>query len=185
MLDDLSDLIPDQFRSLSLAFLVLVVLQLAGYILYYALASFLILLYFITIVLYYLTYLVVVVLFFVVSKYIFNLESKDRYQLIQMIRNNFVYLYKKYVNKVEDVADNRMSFVTRKSRNRPEDLWDETGDSRSLCVVCYVNKRKVILMPCRHLCLCVECKRWLLQISYDNVCPLCRAPVRDSIEVYM
>ena len=159
------------WEPLALAFLVLVVLQLAGYILYhvnYAVTSLLRLLcydiwtyiwqliwVFITTVSYYVTGLMVVVKYFVVI--IFFIDLVKRYQLIQMIRNNL------YANKVKD-----------------EDV-DVVG---SLCIVCHnniVNSRKVMLMPCRYF-LCLKCKRDLLPMLW-HICPLCRAHVRDSIEV--
>jgi len=50
-----------------------------------------------------------------------------------------------------------------------------------LCVVCQSNEKSVVLLPCRHVCLCKECA------NNDNIvdCPLCRERIRDRIAVFM
>jgi len=57
---------------------------------------------------------------------------------------------------------------------------DNTEDSR-LCVVCQGAEKSVVLLPCRHVCLCKDCAR------NDAVadCPLCRVPIQDRIAVFM
>ncbi len=51
-----------------------------------------------------------------------------------------------------------------------------------LCVVCRDRPRCVLLMPCRHFCLCDVCVDVLAQHSV--VCPICRRHVLDHIRVY-
>ena len=54
-------------------------------------------------------------------------------------------------------------------------------DVQRLCVICHDREKCVILMPCRHLCLCVECS------NHDavNSCPKCRAVISSKINVYL
>jgi hypothetical protein len=44
------------------------------------------------------------------------------------------------------------------------------------CVVCLEREREVVLHPCRHYCLCIECSDRLRQ------CPICRGPIEDTID---
>ena len=49
-----------------------------------------------------------------------------------------------------------------------------------LCVVCQEKDKSVVLLPCRHLCLCEICS------SHDDLshCPLCRRPIAHRISVF-
>ena len=39
------------------------------------------------------------------------------------------------------------------------------------CAVCYDREREVVLYPCTHCCLCVQCKRYVFR------CPICRGSI--------
>ena len=49
-----------------------------------------------------------------------------------------------------------------------------------LCVVCQEKDKSVVLLPCRHLCLCEVCS------AHDDLahCPLCRRPIAHRISVF-
>ncbi|KAH9568458.1 hypothetical protein CY35_03G077900 [Sphagnum magellanicum] len=47
------------------------------------------------------------------------------------------------------------------------------------CRVCHYNDVSILLLPCRHLCLCKECEACL------DACPLCRSLKNASVQVYM
>lgn len=48
-----------------------------------------------------------------------------------------------------------------------------------ICKVCRVNEVCMLLLPCRHLCLCKGCE------SKVSVCPLCQSSKFIGMEVYM
>ncbi len=48
-----------------------------------------------------------------------------------------------------------------------------------MCRVCRCNDVSILLLPCRHLCLCKECETRL------DACPLCRSLKNASVQVYM
>jgi len=54
------------------------------------------------------------------------------------------------------------------------------SDDEHLCVVCEDAKKQVIILPCRHMCLCSNCA------NFEKIkeCPMCRAKVEDSMTVY-
>ena len=51
-----------------------------------------------------------------------------------------------------------------------------------ICCVCMDDTRDVVL-PCRHICTCVECTKQLLR-TMDPKCPVCRMPFRRFTKVF-
>lgn len=47
------------------------------------------------------------------------------------------------------------------------------------CRACKVKEVCVLLLPCRHLCLCKDCE------GFIDVCPVCRVMKTASVQVYM
>lgn len=48
------------------------------------------------------------------------------------------------------------------------------------CVVCTMRVKNVVIMPCRHLCVCAECSENKLLW-----CPICRTDVTGTMTVYL
>lgn len=54
------------------------------------------------------------------------------------------------------------------------------------CVVCQDNEKNIVLLPCKHLCLCLECCQTINRMASNRrTCPLCRVKIRDYINVYL
>lgn len=53
-----------------------------------------------------------------------------------------------------------------------------TTTDENVCVICRDEQKNVVLMPCRHLCLCITCSGSI------HTCPLCRKPIRNILSVY-
>ena len=59
----------------------------------------------------------------------------------------------------------------------------EQEQESKLCVVCQDRNKCVIVLPCRHLCLCTECS---VIIKRDHgTCPICRQNVRRTMKIYI
>jgi RING-finger-containing E3 ubiquitin ligase len=59
----------------------------------------------------------------------------------------------------------------------------EQEQESKLCVVCQDRNKCVIVLPCRHLCLCTECS---VIIKRDHgTCPMCRQAVRRTMKIYV
>ena len=58
-------------------------------------------------------------------------------------------------------------------------LRDENSDDDRLCVVCLEYRKTIVCLPCKHFCLCRNCS--VLDI---HECPMCRADIKDTMEIY-
>ena len=86
------------------------------------------------------------------------------------------------------------------AQNMPEPLLDgempqnptklqyelELEKDKRLCVICQDKVKNVLLMPCRHVCMCQHC---LLEIRLGHLylaqCPLCRTHIQSTLEVFV
>ena len=57
-------------------------------------------------------------------------------------------------------------------------------DSSGMCIVCMEDEKSVLLMPCKHLCMCKRCTDKLIAQSGHKkaMCPVCRNLIMDTIE---
>lgn len=69
------------------------------------------------------------------------------------------------------------------SGSDPDASGSGKADISNLCVICQDREKTVVLLPCRHLCLCKSCSIHLK--TYRTICPLCRRSFREAIQVYV
>jgi hypothetical protein len=90
-----------------------------------------------------------------------------------------------YSIDVEDVhgirASRRVSIYGAECRDRATDLQVGTE-----CVACCAAPRSAVILPCRHMGLCMACARSAMQASRrpgapSGVCPFCRGLVCETI----
>ena len=58
---------------------------------------------------------------------------------------------------------------------------EKVTDSQ-LCIVCMDQKREIMMIPCYHLCMCVNCVTNVM--AKRSTCPYCGTPVNDTRKVY-
>lgn len=63
----------------------------------------------------------------------------------------------------------------------------ENEKERRMCVVCQDRSKSVLILPCRHMCLCVECGNHIARSRSRErrKCPLCRTKINTIMNVYI
>ncbi|XP_030561393.1 uncharacterized protein LOC115763096 isoform X1 [Drosophila novamexicana] len=79
-------------------------------------------------------------------------------------------------------TDRHLSWVLQKLEVA-EPSGNASG-SRTHCVVCLERNRNIVVLPCRHFCLCKECSQQLRRFEGGNRCPLCRHNVDTLMPVF-
>ena len=59
----------------------------------------------------------------------------------------------------------------------------EREREEKLCVICTDRVKNVILLPCRHFCLCNDCVS-TLAYNREVACPICRRKVYEHLRIY-
>ncbi len=59
---------------------------------------------------------------------------------------------------------------------------EASNKANSDCVVCMVNTRNIVFLPCKHFCICHGCKNSIVESK--NLCPMCRTNVEEFLDVY-
>ena len=57
---------------------------------------------------------------------------------------------------------------------------NSSHESTISCIVCLDEPKQVLLLPCKHLCVCNSCAV-ILQQQPPFLCPICRASVEDTM----
>jgi hypothetical protein len=58
---------------------------------------------------------------------------------------------------------------------------EEKGAERQDCVICINARPDTLFLPCRHMCICVECASTML--AGDGKCPLCRQTFTSMMSI--
>ncbi|OQR92650.1 hypothetical protein ACHHYP_03372 [Achlya hypogyna] len=69
---------------------------------------------------------------------------------------------------------------TCSSTSQEEDFADIGRDPNLECVVCLSATKNVLLLPCKHLCLCASCSQQITE-----VCPLCKGKIEAKTTVFI
>lgn len=102
-------------------------------------------------------------------------DDEDRARVAQR-KKNYDLLLQRRKNKesrpggTEDVEDLLMREVEREREDK-------------LCVICVDKEKCIMILPCRHLCVCQECVVMLR--AHRNICPICRKEVKQMIKAYL
>lgn len=79
--------------------------------------------------------------------------------------------------------------LVSKGINSPEDFHREMEreQDKRKCVVCQNLIKSVLILPCRHLCLCVLCANQIVSSGTRarRVCPLCRSKITKVMNIYV
>lgn len=103
------------------------------------------------------------------------------------VQNLFTIFYNRVTGMLRIHSRQQYSYASSSSDENNE-YHDEcerssvNGNINDRCVICRDRRKTVLLMPCRHLCLCHRCATNLN--NYRTVCPLCRKTYINTIQIY-
>lgn len=113
-------------------------------------------------------------------------EQQARYseQMISALQHNLQQVYAQTRDSKEDCGDSEVDDTASCLNARGLDFLmlgkNSSGTKQLLmCKVCGVNEVSMLLLPCRHLCLCKFCEGKI------SSCPLCLTSKYVGMEVYM
>ncbi|KAG8390903.1 hypothetical protein BUALT_Bualt01G0131900 [Buddleja alternifolia] len=100
-------------------------------------------------------------------------RAKYSENTINTLRLNLQQVYVQSRDSKEGCGDSEIDDTASCSKNRYE------MKESMMCKVCGVNEVCMLLLPCKHLCLCKECE------SKFSLCPVCQSSKYIGMEVYM
>lgn len=84
----------------------------------------------------------------------------------------------KRARRLNEEAIRRQRDGSQKMRRRH--VRDRELNELQQCLVCYQNPREIILLPCGHVCLCLDCSERI-----NDLCPVCRGKVQTKATAYI
>ncbi|KAI4336155.1 hypothetical protein L6164_014720 [Bauhinia variegata] len=111
-------------------------------------------------------------------------RAKYNESVINVLKNNLQQIMAQSVmHGKEACGDSEIEDVASCSNINHLGAMVYTGDLETMkhmnCRACKVKEKSVLLLPCRHLCLCKDCEVFI------DVCPICGMMKTAGIEVFM
>ncbi|KAI9070757.1 hypothetical protein K1719_022113 [Acacia pycnantha] len=113
-------------------------------------------------------------------------QQRARYNenMIAALKYNLQQVYAQGRDSKEGCGDSEVDDTASCCNGRSIDfhlLSRDNNDMKEMmtCKVCRVNEVSILLLPCKHLCLCKDCESKL------SFCPLCQSSKFIGMEVYM
>ncbi|XP_059634119.1 probable BOI-related E3 ubiquitin-protein ligase 2 [Cornus florida] len=111
-------------------------------------------------------------------------RAKYNENMINTLKFNLQQVYAQSRDSKEGCGDSEVDDTASCCNGRAIDfhlLCKESNELKELmtCKVCRVNEVCMLLLPCKHLCLCKDCESKL------SLCPLCQSSKFIGMEVYM
>ncbi|KAK9747895.1 hypothetical protein RND81_02G022000 [Saponaria officinalis] len=112
-------------------------------------------------------------------------RAKQNESLVNSLRTNINQIFIQRAAKVEEgydenILDDAISSCNHNHAGPNVQLPSSMSTRESvICKGCKTKEVCVLLLPCRHLCLCTDCE------GFIEVCPVCRVKKAGSLQVYM
>jgi len=112
-------------------------------------------------------------------------SDDDENERIETRRRNYLLLLERAKNRKGTVSTRGSNSSRQQAANLDDDLLREVEREREdrLCCICQDHEKCIMMLPCRHLCICERCQQLLK--SHGNSCPMCRKPVKQMIKAYL
>ncbi|CAF4259650.1 unnamed protein product, partial [Rotaria magnacalcarata] len=99
--------------------------------------------------------------------------SKGNQPLIKVVQTSKIHENEPFLDRKNEID------VIKKSSSDFDLVLNNAHEST--CVICLTDTRNVLLLPCRHLCICGSCAENLKFQSAN--CPICRVPFRALLQL--
>ena len=113
------------------------------------------------------------------------MARRRNYDLLIKRRNEKRSTRSKSKNSKQNSAENN-------NADMEEILLEQVEREREdkLCVICQDQEKCIMILPCRHLCICQDCHTKILRrnnLNQNNpkTCPICRRHVKQMIKAYL
>ena len=81
-------------------------------------------------------------------------------------------------NTLKLISDTQFEHWGKQRNNDKKTIIEHTDNQ---CCICLTHLKNVVLMPCKHLCVCVNCSHHPSLTS----CPLCKTVIELTLSVYL
>lgn len=122
------------------------------------------------------------------------------YVFLQVYKIIFVYLYqqtrnfqrksyryvRRLITQLRGYFTNSPSVTVRSNftpRARPMIHRKEPQEDEINCVICQERSKCILMLPCRHVCVCKEC--YIELRLYSETCPICRVEIEHTMNVFI
>ena len=106
----------------------------------------------------------------------------------RLTKSLFLFVFFSFQNRNQIPDENIQEYVTRVQTER---ISDNHGTVRSnteedsMCVVCYSNRKSILMRPCNHACVCPDCADAYMNGTIPRQCPLCRVYIERTERIYI
>ena len=98
--------------------------------------------------------------------------SKSMKFVQKYITNRSVFVSRMFCTLRDSINDLDLKAVTQNERKETEIAF---------CCVCLEGEKTILVMPCKHLCLCEPCPKQ----KKLKLCPVCRTKIQQKINVFV
>ncbi|KAL3628835.1 hypothetical protein CASFOL_027881 [Castilleja foliolosa] len=104
-------------------------------------------------------------------------RAKYNESVVNVLKNNIQQLMEQNTAHAREGSGESELDDAISCSNNPSNQGPETRSIK--CRACNVKGVSVLVLPCRHLCLCLDCE------GFIDVCPVCQVMKTASVHVYM
>ena len=109
--------------------------------------------------------------------------------LIQIFKYIFIFVFVLFQDRNQLPGENiREHYTQAQTENTSHSLRtvsSTTNEEDLMCVVCYSNRKCILLHPCNHACVCIDCAGSLTYGTIEKQCPLCRVYIAKKERIYI
>lgn len=117
------------------------------------------------------------------KRWTIRIARTTKHCIIKVYRFLFVLHPPRPIVEPRSPDPNQNRIKSRSPINKTSPVLNKSNES-ICCVVCRDRPKCVLLLPCKHLCMCEECAEFIAGMR-QAFCPLCRSTVHKQLSVYV